>query len=88
MTESQASATVLFFAALREELGFPQLLLPLHKVLPASQLVPRLIELNPELATTLCGRELLLAVNQQLVGPDVLIRPGDEVALFPPVTGG
>lgn len=29
-----------------------------------------------------------VAVNQDYVGPDHPIREGDEVALFPPVTGG
>jgi molybdopterin synthase sulfur carrier subunit len=29
-----------------------------------------------------------VAVNQDYVGPDHRLAPGDEVALFPPVTGG
>jgi molybdopterin synthase sulfur carrier subunit len=29
-----------------------------------------------------------VAVNQDYVGPDHPVAPGDEVALFPPVTGG
>jgi molybdopterin synthase sulfur carrier subunit len=29
-----------------------------------------------------------VAVNQDYVGPDHILAPGDEVALFPPVTGG
>jgi len=29
-----------------------------------------------------------VAVNQEYVGPDHPVRSGDEVALFPPVTGG
>lgn len=29
-----------------------------------------------------------VAVNQDYAGPDHPIRDGDEVALFPPVTGG
>ena len=28
------------------------------------------------------------AVNQEFAGPEVRIGPGDEVAFFPPVTGG
>ena len=30
----------------------------------------------------------LLAVNRAFAGPDTPVRPGDEVALFPPVSGG
>jgi sulfur-carrier protein len=29
-----------------------------------------------------------VAVNQDYVGPDHPVREGDEVAIFPPVTGG
>ena len=29
-----------------------------------------------------------VAVNQEYSGPDAPVRDGDEVALFPPVTGG
>jgi molybdopterin synthase sulfur carrier subunit len=42
---------------------------------------PWAIELAP-------GRALRIAVNHDLVRPDTPIQEGDEVALFPPVTGG
>jgi molybdopterin converting factor small subunit len=29
-----------------------------------------------------------MAVNQDMVQPTARIKPGDEVAFFPPVTGG
>ena len=29
-----------------------------------------------------------VAVNQDYAGPDHPVAPGDEIALFPPVTGG
>ncbi len=34
------------------------------------------------------GQTLLAAVNQAMAQPDTPIRDGDEVAFFPPVTGG
>lgn len=34
------------------------------------------------------GRAVRVAVNHDVARPDTPIRPGDEVALFPPVTGG
>ena len=34
------------------------------------------------------GRAVRIAVNHDVAQPDTPIRPGDEVALFPPVTGG
>jgi molybdopterin synthase sulfur carrier subunit len=34
------------------------------------------------------GRSVRIAVNHDLARPDTPLSPGDEVALFPPVTGG
>jgi sulfur-carrier protein len=34
------------------------------------------------------GRAVRIAVNHELASADSTIRGGDEVALFPPVTGG
>ena len=34
------------------------------------------------------GRAVRVAVNQEIAKPDASIRPGDEIALLPPVTGG
>jgi len=34
------------------------------------------------------ARAVRIAVNHDLAGPEVPIGDGDEVALFPPVTGG
>jgi len=34
------------------------------------------------------GRAVRIAVNHELAEPRTPIRAGDEVALFPPVTGG
>jgi molybdopterin synthase catalytic subunit len=41
--------------------------------------IPRLKESMPSVA---------LAVNQQYAGPDTKLRPDDEIALLPPVSGG
>jgi len=34
------------------------------------------------------GRAVRVAVNHAVARPDDVVRDGDEVALFPPVTGG
>ena len=34
------------------------------------------------------GRAVRIAVNQEMAAPATPVRPGDEVAFFPPVTGG
>ncbi len=30
----------------------------------------------------------MIAVNGEYAGPDVIVKPGDEVAIIPPVSGG
>ena len=34
------------------------------------------------------GKVLLVAVNQEMAQPTTRVNPGDEIAFFPPVTGG
>jgi molybdopterin synthase sulfur carrier subunit len=34
------------------------------------------------------GRALRVAVNQEMALPTTSVKPGDEIAFFPPVTGG
>jgi sulfur-carrier protein len=34
------------------------------------------------------GRAVRIAVNQEMAAATTPVRPGDEVAFFPPVTGG
>jgi molybdopterin synthase sulfur carrier subunit len=82
--------TVLYFARLREALGTAseQLALP-----PAVRdleglralLVARGGAWEKELAP---GKAVRAAVNQAMAGGDVPVADGDEVAFFPPVTGG
>ena len=34
------------------------------------------------------GRAVRAAVNHEIASPDTTVAPGDELAFFPPVTGG
>jgi molybdopterin synthase sulfur carrier subunit len=34
------------------------------------------------------GKALRVAVNQEMAQPTTPVKPGDEIAFFPPVTGG
>lgn len=77
-----SSVQVKFFASLRERVGRAEMTLPLNE--------PRSVA---EVWAQACGdlampANTLAALNQDYVGKDALVRPGDEVAFFPPVTGG
>lgn len=81
--------TVLYFARLRESLGRSNecLNVPARATVSAlrSELVARGGNWAAELAE---GRAVRVAVNQVMVAGDAPLRDGDEVAFFPPVTGG
>jgi len=79
---------ILFFAALREAVGSSEMLLPQLAPMQLSSLLTLLASQSSNIAAALTDREVLTAVNQQLVNQQAWVQPGDEVALFPPVTGG
>ncbi|MGH7042474.1 MAG: MoaD/ThiS family protein, partial [Acetobacteraceae bacterium] len=52
-------------------------------------LIDHLAGLDPKRAAAFAARATVrCAVNQDFAGTDAPVRPGDEVAFFPPVTGG
>ncbi|MGH8705884.1 MAG: molybdopterin converting factor subunit 1 [Burkholderiales bacterium] len=81
---------VLFFAGLREQLGVSgeDIELPAGIGTVAglrAHLMGRGGAWQQALAE---GRLLRMAVNQDMARPAAAIKAGDEVAFFPPVTGG
>jgi molybdopterin synthase sulfur carrier subunit len=80
---------VLFFAGLRETLGkgSESLALPAG-VGTVGALRDHLAARGEAWSALATMKNLRSAVNQQMVGPDAKVEPGDEVAFFPPVTGG
>lgn len=81
-----AQIQVLFFAKLRESLPVAELSWPLAEAMTMGDLRTEL-RAQGEAWQALDGT-LMMAVNQTLVQPEALVQPGDEVAFFPPVTGG
>lgn len=79
--------TVKFFAVLRERLGLAETQVD-SKVNTVEDLVQQLAQESDRYATELARYQLLCAVNQTLSPLTTRIKDGDEVALFPPVTGG
>jgi len=79
-----------YFAWLRTRIGRGEEFLdPPAGTATVAALIAWLATLGPGYAAALADPRLVrVAVNQEHVGPDHPVRPGDEVALFPPVTGG
>jgi molybdopterin converting factor subunit 1 len=82
--------TILYFAWLRERIGLAQEKLPLPDgVKTISELLDYLSVRNTNYAAAFGNRKSIrCAVNQEFVDSSLPVRPGDEVAFFPPVTGG
>lgn len=74
--------TVKFFAQLREQLGKNTLLLPFEPSMTVETVWTRVSPEFPMPTNTLC------AINLEYVTKETYIKDGDEIAFFPPVTGG
>lgn len=79
---------VLFLAQLREQLGIAELQVAVESVVSIATLKQYLVASHPQWEQYLSNGKLLVAVNHEYAKVDVAIKSGDEVAFFPPVTGG
>ena len=81
---------LLYFAWLKTKIGKAEETLDLPAgVATVGALVDWLKTRGPGFAEALKDRRTLrVAVNRRPVGWDFALKPGDEVAIFPPVTGG
>jgi molybdopterin synthase catalytic subunit len=78
--------SVKLFAALREAASSREVPVALPDGARVGALIDALRARYPRLDSAL--DRSLVAVNLEYVGPDYQLRPGDEVALIPPVSGG
>lgn len=78
---------ILFFAQTRELTGVDELSLP-ATFATAEDLREYLTRKGDKWALALEKGKLLVAVNQTLSPLERAVKSGDEIAFFPPVTGG
>lgn len=81
---------LLYFAWLRERVGMREEVAPVPPgVASVAGLLDWLRGRGPGFAAAFAADlPVRCAVNQEFAGPDTPVAPGDEVAFFPPVTGG
>jgi molybdopterin synthase sulfur carrier subunit len=81
---------LLYFAWVRQRVGVAEEeVSPPEEVRDVAGLVAWLATRGPGHAAAFADpRQVRAAVNQDFAPPDHPVRPGDEVAFFPPVTGG
>lgn len=82
--------TLLYFARLREQFGASSetATLPAEAKTLADLLAWLRARGDLWAAELAEGRAFRTAVNQDMAGPETTLNDGDEVAIFPPVTGG
>lgn len=79
---------VIFFAALREQLGCGEVELASNNIKTVGDVKAQLVKLNPSWQSIFENQSLLSAVNHDMGSHEETVKAGDEVAFFPPVTGG
>lgn len=79
---------VVFFAALREQLSCSELSLNSADFSTVADIKQHLANKDEQWHQVFVNNALLSAVNHDMVNNDHVIKSGDEVAFFPPVTGG
>ena len=80
---------LLYFAALRERLAVADEQLRLAADSRVADLISELAgRPSPYKEAFAANESLRVAVNRKFAAPDTRLADGDEVGLFPPVTGG
>lgn len=79
---------ILFFAAYREQLDCEQLTMQHVKGSNINMLKAQLAAKGNAWQKVFSSDSMLVAVNQDIVDDSHIIQDNDEVAFFPPVTGG
>jgi|SRR5215471_18937550 len=86
MMTQKVSVHVLFFGGARDAVGAEEIELTLDSPASAANARAHLITHYPSLQRF--GNSLLIAVNQEYAASDQSLNDGDELAIFPPVSGG
>src|ERR1700752_4412108 len=86
MKATSITVHVLFFGAARDAAGHEEINMTLDSPVTVQSAKSKIFSRYPNLQPF--GNSLLVAVNQEYAEPDREIQDGDELAMFPPVSGG
>jgi len=79
---------VLFFASLREALQTHQLDISPEPINTIKDIMSQLKQRGDVWSDTFEQQQILISLNQNIVKSDASVEDEDEVAFFPPITGG
>jgi molybdopterin synthase sulfur carrier subunit len=77
-----------YFASIREALGRSEEHIETSACDIESLRTELITKGEPYAQALALGKAIRVALNQELVSTDTLIKENDEIAFFPPVTGG
>jgi len=77
-----------YFASLRDQLNTSDESIDSNTYTTVAELKAMLCERGELWQQLLSGSNVLVAVNQEMAFDNTAINDGDEIAFFPPVTGG
>ena len=86
-TTASADLDIKFFAWVREQTGVASVSEPFLQGDTMDDIRQRLISRGPAFEQALSG-PIVMACNQTIVRGEHVVSAGDEIAFFPPVTGG
>ena len=78
--------TIRLFATLRQMAGWKQQTLEVPEGATVAGALAEIDRRYPQMVLT--NRTIYVAVNQEYARSEQLLREGDELAIFPPVSGG
>lgn len=88
MTKIDTTLTVRFFARFREQLNTESLQLSVSPGQTVADIMVVLATRGGPWQELRSDQSVMVAVNQAMAKPSTPVKTGDEVAFFPPVTGG
>lgn len=77
---------LLLFATLKQKIGRDRISLDLQGPVSVTKLLEALYQNYPQLIPY--QKSVLIAVNKSFAFPEQIVSDTDEIALFPPVSGG
>ena len=79
---------IIYFAWIKDITNFPEELLDPNEIKNLDSLKKYIVSKYPDLKKHLDQKILRFAVNQEYIVENIDLKKNDEIAVFPPVSGG